>query len=302
MAGSVTPDQGRPTLADYRELWALKLSKIKRPDFGRTKKDYEHFYQDYFQNEDQTQYYRDQRMAIRRDTVNALLAKYLPEGGRLLDCGCGLGDVLSGIKGPYELFGFDFSQNNVDRTSKRLAGKATIKQGSIYEIPYETGSMDGAICTQVLEHIEDDGRAVADIARCLKPGAFFITSVPYNYYFPVYERLIGHFRHYTRESFKALLAGAGFEIVEYYHNHPNWHRAYVSGYTWVRAKHMLFGRLVGSKSIYDFKWPWSAKPSIEKLNERLKPLLERDETLDYSRLSTSTNVVARKVKRPGAAP
>jgi SAM-dependent methyltransferase len=297
MAGSITPDQGSPRLADYRELWALKLAKLKgRVLFARSKEQYQDFYEDYFVDEDQTQYYRDHRMAIRRDTINALLAKYMPQGGKLLDCGCGLGDVLSGIRGPYELFGFDFSHNNVKRTAKRLEGKATIKQGSIYEIPYETGQFDGAVCTQVLEHIEDDERAVQDIARCLKVGAHFITSVPYNFYFPEYERLIGHFRHYTRESFQKLLAGSGFEIVEYYHNHPNWHQKYVSGYTWVRAKHMLFGRFLGSKSIYDFKWPWNSKPAIERLHERLLPLLERDSQLDYSKLSTSTNVVARKVR------
>jgi len=57
----------------------------------------------------------------------------------------------------------------------------------------------------------------------------------------------------------------------------------------------VFGRLTGSKNLYDFKWPWSSKPSIEKLEARLEPLLQKDRSLDYATLPTSTTIVARKV-------
>jgi len=39
--------------------------------------------------------------------------------------------------------------------------------------------MDAALCLEVIEHIEDDGKAVRDICRVLKPGGFLIAAVPY---------------------------------------------------------------------------------------------------------------------------
>ena len=58
--------------------------------------------------------------------------------------------------------------------------------------------MDVALCLEVLEHIEDDQRAVREIHRVLRPDGLLIAAVPYTYYWPQYLKLLGHFRHYTR--------------------------------------------------------------------------------------------------------
>lgn len=286
-----------PTLRDRQALWILKLAKLRRRSLSSTESgDYEAFYEQFYEERDVDAYIEDRRMSLRRETINAALARHLKPGSSLLDVGCGLGDVLFGV--PKELglrlFGFDFAASNVKWATKRLAGQAEIKQGSVYEIPFETASMDGAVCLEVLEHIEDDRRGFKDIARVVKPGGIYIMAVPYTYYWPDYQRLIGHFRHYTRQAVESRLREAGFEPIEHLPNYPNWSAAYTLAYPRVRIKHMAFGRFVGSKDLYHFKWPWSSRTSMDKVLDRLKPLEESDRRLDYSKLDTSTFIVARR--------
>lgn len=286
----------RPTFDDHKALWFLRLAKLRRRSFGTDSANYEKFYEDYFVERDVDAYIEDRRMELRRDVINDALKAHLPPGSRLLDVGCGLGDVMNGIPKEfgYQMFGFDFAASNVRVATKRLAGKAEIKQGSIYEIPFESASMDAALCLEVLEHIEDDKKAVGEIARVLKPGGFLIAAVPYYYWWPDYERLMGHFRHYTRQSFGDLLRGAGLEPEVHLPNFPNWARRYTMSYPWVRAKHMIFGKLTGSRDLYHFKWPWSRRTTIEKVLDGIRDTEKSDRTLDYSRMDTSTTILARK--------
>lgn len=283
-----------PTLGDYFSLWLLRLAKLRRGSFATNESEYAKFYEDYFENKDIEQYEEDRRMSLRRETIARYLTQNAPHGSKLLDCGCGLGDVMSGLPNGYDLHGFDFAESNVKVASRRLGDRAQIRQGSLYEIPFPDASFDVALCTEVLEHIEDDSRAVGEIARILKPGGFLITAVPYQYYWPDYLRLMGHFRHYTRESFSQLLASHGLMAEQFLPNYPNWHACYVRKYAFVRAESMLFGRLLGKPSAYTFKWPWFSKRSIERANQKLEPLRQRDEQLDYSKLPTSTFILARK--------
>jgi 2-polyprenyl-3-methyl-5-hydroxy-6-metoxy-1,4-benzoquinol methylase len=287
-----------PTLTDYLALWLLKLAKSKRTAFRSTQQqDYEAFYEGFFEEKDLEAYDRDRRMNIRRDTLNQYLAQHFPNKAKILDVGCGLGDVLNDIERQFnhELHGMDYAQSNVKVAQKRLEGKASIIQGNIYDLPYESDSFDLALCLEVLEHIEDDQRAIREIARVLKPGGVLIAAVPYTYYWPQYQTLLGHFRHYTRESFTARMKDNGFsEVVDYLPNYHNWHQAYTRRYTLARAQHVLFGGLLGQKSLYEFKWPWQTGPALDQLWKKLEPLRLRDAQLDYRKETTSTFLVAQK--------
>jgi len=188
----------------------------------------------------------------------------------------------------------DYAQFNVKVATQRLASRAKFQRGSIYEMPYESGSMDLCLCLEVLEHIEDDARAVREIARVLKPGGLLVAAVPYTFYWPDYMRLMGHFRHYTRQSFSALMDNNGLKTVQYLANYPHWHQMFTRRYTFIRAQAMTVGRVLGRSSPYTFKWPWRSRPAIENLAQRLTPLLEHDASLDYSAQDTSTFLVAQK--------
>ena len=61
--------------------------------------------------------------------------------------------------------------------------RINIKQGSIYKLPYRDNYFDFVICSEILEHLSDDKKALLEVERVLKPSGFLIITVP-NYNFP----------------------------------------------------------------------------------------------------------------------
>jgi len=49
----------------------------------------------------------------------------------------------------------------------------------IHQIPFEENTFDVVLCNHVLEHVQDDIKAVSEIYRVLKPGGFAILQVPF---------------------------------------------------------------------------------------------------------------------------
>jgi SAM-dependent methyltransferase len=112
-------------------------------------------------------------------TFRRLTTDY-PLSGRCLNAGCG-----EGLYCPFiDSFPAVSHVVNVDlaRTPERLrkypAPRYTALDASLTDLPFESAYFDSAICTEVLEHIPDDSAAVSELARCLKPGAVLLVSVP----------------------------------------------------------------------------------------------------------------------------
>jgi SAM-dependent methyltransferase len=69
------------------------------------------------------------------------------------------------------------------------------------------------VASDVLEHIEDDRTAIAEVVRVLKPGGAFIFSVPaHPWLFSEHDSALLHFRRYTRVALRLLLEGGGLTI------------------------------------------------------------------------------------------
>ncbi len=92
-------------------------------------------------------------------------------------------------------------------------------------LPFEAESFDYVISFQVIEHIKDDKKFVAEVQRVLKRGGRFIVSTP-NIKMSL-TRNPWHVREYTKEEFSALLAPhfsrietkgvtGGKKVMEYY--------------------------------------------------------------------------------------
>jgi 2-polyprenyl-3-methyl-5-hydroxy-6-metoxy-1,4-benzoquinol methylase len=296
IASAPTSRSARPRLTDHLALWLLKLAKLRRRAFTAPQgEEYDQFYEAFFDEKDLELYDKDRRLVVRRQTLVRTIEQHAPQNAAVLDVGCGLGEALAAMPAGFTLAGMDYAASNVRVTQRRLAARgAEIRKGSIYDIPFESDRFDVALCLEVLEHIEDDARGVRDIARVLKPGGFLIAAVPYTFYWPQYQKLMGHFRHYTRQSFSKLMDENGLRTEAYLPNYPHWHQAYTRRYAMIRAQSLTFGRFLGRRTIYSFKWPWRSRPSIDILADRLEPLRQRDASLDYAKLETSTFLLARK--------
>ena len=84
-------------------------------------------------------------------------------------------------------------------------------RGSLTAIPLQTGSADLVVCTEVLEHVADDERAVAEIRRVLSSAGALVLSVPT----PPAVFDPAHVREgYTLSQLGALFARHGLAITD----------------------------------------------------------------------------------------
>jgi SAM-dependent methyltransferase len=96
-----------------------------------------------------------------------------------------------------------------------------------YFADLEPSSFDVVTAFDVLEHIDDDSAAVADLYQALRPGGWLLVHVPRNQWTHADGRVEvvapedawqinpGHVRMgYSPEGLRALIAGAGFDVVD----------------------------------------------------------------------------------------
>jgi SAM-dependent methyltransferase len=150
------------------------------------------------------------RVVIQTPALNALAAGHAM-AGRILNAGCGEGGYCSWIEslpGVTRIDDVDIAISAEFSTS-HPDPRHHLQIGSLTSLPYADASFDAALCTEVLEHIPDDAKAAAELARVLKPGGVLIASVPLlpAPFDPNHVR-----QGYTLESFRALLTGAGFVV------------------------------------------------------------------------------------------
>lgn len=119
------------------------------------------------------------RMALVRETI----ARHAPDGGRVLDVGCGTGFLLEALArdGRWHGVGVDLSPDSVGLARDRLArlgaaDRLDARVGSAYEPP--EGPFDLVTLTDVLEHLEDPRACLRALRERLAPGGLLVVSTP----------------------------------------------------------------------------------------------------------------------------
>jgi SAM-dependent methyltransferase len=125
--------------------------------------------------------------------------------GSLIDIGCGTKPYQE-LVAPYitEHIGVDHEKTLHDQSNIDLFGTA-------YEIPSEDNFFDSALCTAVLEHLEEPELALKECHRVLKPGGVAIYSVPFIWHLHEEPR---DFYRFSKYGLKYLFEKTGFEIIE----------------------------------------------------------------------------------------
>src|SRR5687767_1168675 len=96
---------------------------------------------------------------------------------RILEVGVGGGHVLARFAG-LQRTGIDLSPTMLKRARRRLGDDVELLQGSADQLPFEDGSFDVVLCTEVLEHVVDPARVVRELMRVAAPGARVVVSIP----------------------------------------------------------------------------------------------------------------------------
>lgn len=70
------------------------------------------------------------------------------------------------------------AQKNLDYITADLYSPIADVKADICNLPFENNSFDIVFCNHVLEHIEDDKKAMSELFRVLKPGGMGIFQIP----------------------------------------------------------------------------------------------------------------------------
>ena len=108
------------------------------------------------------------------EQILPLIAEHLPSQGRMIDVGCGEGQVarLAAAQG-LDVLGIDPAMAQIEIAEQRGGGPSYL-QGSATALPEPDASADVVVACLVFEHIEDLDTALAEVARVLRPGGAFL--------------------------------------------------------------------------------------------------------------------------------
>ncbi len=156
---------------------------------------------------------------------------------RVLDLGCGPGNLLDVLAAHGQVFGSDYSADALRFCVGR--GYRRLFRADFHGLPVRDDSFDLVTCCDVLEHLDDDRRALRELWRVLKPGGLLVATVPaFQFLWGDHDTLYGHRRRYRAPELRERLLAAGFELRRVTYFEP----AYVAPLWLFRRLKRLFGR------------------------------------------------------------
>jgi SAM-dependent methyltransferase len=176
----------------------------------------------------------------------------LEHGDLVLDAGAGFGrHAFETARRGARVVALDYAADEVQGTRNTFAAMVeageipadryvAVLRGDATKLPFDDGVFDRVVTSEVLEHIQDDVAAIAELVRVLKPGGVLAVTVPSwfpekinwmlsdEYHAP--KSVGGHVRIYSATELRAKLATAGLEVFGSHHAH-----ALHSPYWWLKC-------------------------------------------------------------------
>ncbi len=91
--------------------------------------------------------------------------------------------------------------------------RLSVVRGDACALPFRDCSVDLVVAFDVLEHLEDDAAAVAEVRRVLRPGGTYLVAVPADMtLWSAHDEAVGHVRRYARAELLDLVASRGLHI------------------------------------------------------------------------------------------
>jgi SAM-dependent methyltransferase len=193
----------------------------------------------------------------------ALIRAALPDLSepRVLDNGCGLGVYVARLRESMpHVFGLEYEPERAAEATRRLTS-AIIVCAAGERLPFPDQVFSAVLSNEVIEHVQDDRAALAEMARVLRPGGRALIFCP-NRWYPVEthgiywrgryifgnilfvnylpdslrHRLAPHVRAYTQRGLLKLLGGLPLRVVA--------HTRIFGGYDNLVARFGAAGRLI----------------------------------------------------------
>lgn len=132
-------------------------------------------------------------------------------GLRTLDIGCGTGATMDHLKRYGQPHGIDLSELPLSFSRKR--GHERVLRASATELPFDSESFDLITALDVVEHLDEDVKGLAEISRVLKMGAPAVIFVPaFQSLWGPNDVQSGHKRRYRLDELRSAVEKAGLRV------------------------------------------------------------------------------------------
>jgi len=231
-----------------------------------------------------------------------------------LDVGSGTGDLTVAVFPEAAPVAVDAWLPNLDSIRREHGGQARLLAASGDCLALRGGAIGTLLCSEVLEHIDDDRAVIAELARVLRPGGRLVVTVPCLYFgIDTYLRLLrvrsvhdfpGPERHvrrgYRESDLRELFGAAGLEVEEVVYLFKPFAKLAIDI---VAAAHLVYQRVVHRRR----QWTWSdvATPAMSnsaafRAYRLLYPLLSSLSIFDrLFRFRGGFGIAVRATRRAG---
>jgi len=161
----------------------------------------------------------------------------LKKGQKYLDIGCGGNAYLpiEAAKRKVKAYGVDISTEAIKKAqmfakNESVSELTNFKKANAENLPFKDNQFHAVSAIALLEHLENDKKAVEEMGRvCKKGGLVFITvpnaykSMPLYTWIPylIHDKQIGHLRHYSAKHLTHLFESAGFKTQGVFYSGHN---------------------------------------------------------------------------------
>ncbi|MEF3279771.1 MAG: class I SAM-dependent methyltransferase [Elusimicrobiota bacterium] len=151
----------------------------------------------------------------RNDIISyLLLSNFKDKKIKIIDIGCAGGSLLFYLKkkGFENLYGMD---NNKSIIGSKNFKNINIVLGDALKTEFKNDFFDVVISSDILEHIENDEKAIEETNRILKKGGIFIVFVPaFKFLWSYHDVINEHKRRYTKRDLVNIIEKHGFKILK----------------------------------------------------------------------------------------
>ncbi len=148
------------------------------------------------------------------------LLRPLPDGGSVLDAGCGTGGFLRRLRSArpgLRLFGLEYAEAAACRAREKTG--AAIASGTVNALPFPDGCFDAVASFDVLSHrAVEPSEALAEFRRVLRPGGMLALNLPaHEWLRSAHDARVHNARRFSQAGARAMLEAAGFGTVRARH-------------------------------------------------------------------------------------
>jgi SAM-dependent methyltransferase len=139
-------------------------------------------------------------------------------GRRVLEVGCGVGNITAHLLDLERVVAIDIERPFVDELHRRIGHPPRLRVEVMDAcdealLALRDEDLDCAVLLNVLEHIDDDIRALENVGNVLRPGSTVVVQVPaHEVLYGASDRALGHRRRYGVAELGATLLAAGLDL------------------------------------------------------------------------------------------